>query len=681
MYCSNCGKQLADNSKCCPSCGKAAGIQQTADELAELVAKARAGDPNAVAALYKKTYSQVFYTVKSMIKDDDTVFDILQDSYIKAFTHLDSFEGNEKFLPWVRQIAANTARDFLKKKRPMLFTDLGSDDELDTPLEERFVDERSGAIPDDVIDQQETVRLIREIIDSLPEDQRAVIGMYYYQEMPVKDIAAALGASESAVKSRLLYGRKKIETKVRDLEKKGTKLYGLAPIPFLLWLFRSQKAYASELPPNEQILQNLLESTAKSSASAARAKAAGTATNAASQTAAATSSTAGTAAVGAGGLGAVKIALIALTTIAVIGAGAFGISRLLQTDSNPEQEIVTETESIPPTEESVITDVETETSEPLEELPEEELSPVEDALEQYRSIINQADTYQYDPYDSAIPTGNYRYALVQMQPDDSVPTLLLEQETTDYLYFTRVFQYDPENGTVLEPSENLMEGTSQTGGYRGSLGMMGDGNGIRITDASSGTGGMTISRATLDGDSLHTVMEYEGYITDPVPDALGFQEIQWYDIADMTALDSWAADAQTPDSIEAALDEASGTETSLPTDGERIVCTGTVETYTYDEVIALQKIPESQVQWLGGDTNQKFRLIVLDVPQEMALINIDGDLRSDEVILIDISYTEGLEQYEGQHLTFSIDPNNTYWPSDTSLPLGQPATKDIHILN
>ena len=56
-----------------------------------------------------------------------------------------------------------------------------------------------------------------------------------------------------------------------------------------------------------------------------------------------------------------------------------------------------------------------------------------------------------------------------------------------------------------------------------------------------------------------------------------------------------------------------------------------------------------------------------------------GGLRSDEVRMI--STGREFSKYYGQHLTFSIDPNNTYWPSDTSLPLGQPGTDDIHILN
>ena len=215
MYCAFCAKQIADNAVLCPYCGKPAPQD---DALAEPVAAARIGDQDAISALYEKTYSKVYYTIKSIIKDEDAVLDIVQDTYIKAFAHLDSFQDGTNFLAWVRQIAANTARDWLKKKRPMLFAELRSGDGQDTPIEELFPDERSENLPDQVIDQKETKRLIREIIEELPEDQRAAIGMFYYEEMSVKEIAAAMGVSESAVKSRLMYGRNKIEQKVRELD-------------------------------------------------------------------------------------------------------------------------------------------------------------------------------------------------------------------------------------------------------------------------------------------------------------------------------------------------------------------------------------------------------------------------------------------------------------------------------
>lgn len=210
MYCSYCGKQFPDGSGFCPSCGKPTLKQQTENELSQFVERAKMKDQEAIAVLYEKTYTQVFYTVKSMIKDEDAVFDIVQDAYVKAFEHLESFSGNDKFLPWVKQIAANTARDWLKKKKPTLFSELNSGEEGEQAFEEQIEDERVENIPEKVIDQKETKRLIREIIESLPEDQRAVIGMYYYEELSVKEIAAAMGASESAVKSRLKYGRSKI---------------------------------------------------------------------------------------------------------------------------------------------------------------------------------------------------------------------------------------------------------------------------------------------------------------------------------------------------------------------------------------------------------------------------------------------------------------------------------------
>ncbi|MDE7476754.1 MAG: sigma-70 family RNA polymerase sigma factor, partial [Lachnospiraceae bacterium] len=165
MYCAFCGKQIADEDAFCPYCGTP--VLQS-DALADLVAAARIGNQDAISDLYEKTYSKVCYTVRSMIKDEDAVFDIVQDTYIKAFAHMDSFQGDTKFLPWVRQIAANTARDWLKKKRPMLFAELSSGNEQDTPVEELFPDERSENLPDQVIDQKETKRLIHEIIEELP---------------------------------------------------------------------------------------------------------------------------------------------------------------------------------------------------------------------------------------------------------------------------------------------------------------------------------------------------------------------------------------------------------------------------------------------------------------------------------------------------------------------------------
>ncbi len=653
-----CGRTIPEGNNACPFC--ASGGEQAGDGLAGLVALARDGDQNALAALYEKTYNGVFYTIKSMIRDEDTVLDLLQDTYVKAFTHLDRFQGDTKFSPWVRQIAANTARDYLKKKKPLLFTDMAAGEEPDSPVEERFEDQDAGNLPDEVLDRAEITRLIREIIDALPEDQRAVIGMYYYQEMPVKDIAAALGASESAVKSRLLYGRRKIEAQVRDLEKKGTKLYGLAPIPFLLWLMGAQEAQAAQLP-NGQILQNVL-------ASAGQAGAAGA--GAASATGAGAASQGGTAAAvgakaAAGGLGAAKLGLIAVAAVAVIGAGVYGVSRLSQPAAGPGEN----------SNSSVSV---SDGSAPIQTEEDPADQALEQALEQYRLIVSQADSYSYSPY-PVTPTGSYRYALVQLETDDPVPTLLLSQEGDDYSDRVRLFQYDPNSDQVIQPEESLEE-YSGGGGYNSGLSLQGDGIGLRLTEISGGTGSTDITRITLSNGSLVREKQWSGRM-DAIPQELSFIDIPWHDIADTAALDSWTPENGTtqPDgSSDSSADN--GTEGELPTDGDRIVFTGTIDTYSYEEVVALQGCPDPNAPW--SDPSQTFHLIVLDTPQEMELQSGDpvGAPRSDTVRVISVAYAEGLEQYDGQHLTFSIDPEATYWPSDTSMPVGQPGTRDVHIL-
>ena len=68
-------------------------------------------------------------------------------------------------------------------------------------------------MPEATIDQKETSRLVKEILDVLPDEQRIVIGMFYYDQMSVSEIAEELECSENTVKSRLNYGRKKFRLK------------------------------------------------------------------------------------------------------------------------------------------------------------------------------------------------------------------------------------------------------------------------------------------------------------------------------------------------------------------------------------------------------------------------------------------------------------------------------------
>lgn len=77
-----------------------------------------------------------------------------------------------------------------------------------------FEDEVPDHMPEAVIDRNETAHLIDEILDTLSDEQRLVVGMFYYQNISVAEIAEELGVSENTVKSRLNYGRRKIRAGV-----------------------------------------------------------------------------------------------------------------------------------------------------------------------------------------------------------------------------------------------------------------------------------------------------------------------------------------------------------------------------------------------------------------------------------------------------------------------------------
>lgn len=346
MRCFNCGKTIDNTAESCPYCGKEQGVSR------ELYEAAKDGDQQACAVIYNLCYGNVYYTVKSMVKDEDTIQDIVQDTFIKAFRNLDAIEYMEcKFQAWIRSIAHNVTVNYVKKRRPILFSEMETDDDEGGP---DFADEREENLPEAVVDHDETARLIQEILDSLSDEQRLAVGMYYYEQYSIREIAETMGVSQGTIKSRLNYARKKIEEKVRELEKKGTRLYGLSPIPFLLFLFWKQGVQSTEIPNTKtlQLVQKAVAVVQEGGATAGKATAAATGRT----TAAATVSKTG--AVAAKGIG-IKIA----AGVAAVGIFGGGLAYTVA-NRNPEEEIVIQPETESEIETETEPAVEVESTEP-----------------------------------------------------------------------------------------------------------------------------------------------------------------------------------------------------------------------------------------------------------------------------------------------------------------------------
>lgn len=207
------------------------------EQIADLVIKARSGDAYAQEQLYIQTKDKAYYLALQLLKNSQDAEDVIHDAYIKAFSKIDDAIP-ERFQGWLDTIVINRAKDILKKKKPIAFAELWSNDNEEyEPLNEEA---RTEFLPEENLDYQETKRLIQEIIDELPAEQRTAVILYYYKEMSVGQIADYFECSTGTIKSRLNYARKTIKKKVEGLEKKGTKLYCFPILPFLYWMFTTE---------------------------------------------------------------------------------------------------------------------------------------------------------------------------------------------------------------------------------------------------------------------------------------------------------------------------------------------------------------------------------------------------------------------------------------------------------
>ena len=199
------------------------------ENFRDIITAALSGNESAYEALYTMTKDSAYFIALSMTHNEQDALDILQESYIRAFVHLNTVDPPEYFDNWLNRIVSNCSKNFIKLKKPMLFSDISEN----IHLEELNEETDSDLIPHENIDKQEASRLIMEIINGLPENKRLVILMYYYQDMSTKEISETLELPLTTVKYYLLEGRKQIKAELEKLDKEGTRLYAI--IPFALF--------------------------------------------------------------------------------------------------------------------------------------------------------------------------------------------------------------------------------------------------------------------------------------------------------------------------------------------------------------------------------------------------------------------------------------------------------------
>lgn len=194
--------------------------QHLIDESA-LVELARQGDDNAFSTLVNRYNRKIFRLAKNITQNDEDAEDVLQDAFLKAYTHLDSFHGDSKFYTWVVRIAVNEALMKLRKRRSDKTVSL--DEEIDTGEEQvtREIAVWDGD-PEQKYGQAELRQILDEAIQNLKPAFRVVFQLRDVEELSTEETAEALALSVPAVKSRLLRARLQLRERLtRVFKRKG----------------------------------------------------------------------------------------------------------------------------------------------------------------------------------------------------------------------------------------------------------------------------------------------------------------------------------------------------------------------------------------------------------------------------------------------------------------------------
>lgn len=205
-------------------CMEAAEMSAPMDDVA-LVARARGGDARAFSDLVSRYDRKIFRLARHITNSDEDAEDVLQETFLKAYEHLDGFQGNSKFYTWLVRIAVNESLMKLRKRKSDRTVS------LDEPAEngdEPMV--REIAVWDGNPEQQYSSEELRSILDkaiaNLKPTFRTVFLLRDVEDLSTEETAAALDISVPAVKSRLLRARLELRERLtRIFKKKGDDVF------------------------------------------------------------------------------------------------------------------------------------------------------------------------------------------------------------------------------------------------------------------------------------------------------------------------------------------------------------------------------------------------------------------------------------------------------------------------
>ena len=210
---------------------------------------ALSGDKTAYETLYNLTKDALFFAILNITKNEQEAISIMKESYTNAFENLTSLKKPEIFDVWLNRIASYSAYISITEKNPDAFNNVAEKFEWND--EDNF-----DQLPQETIDDKDTRNVVKEIIENLPDDQRLLIIMHYYQEMSLSAIVSTLDLPENTVMCILSYAREGIKKEIAKAESEGRLMrsVSLGAVPFTLMELAKSQFLFHPAPPISSII-------------------------------------------------------------------------------------------------------------------------------------------------------------------------------------------------------------------------------------------------------------------------------------------------------------------------------------------------------------------------------------------------------------------------------------------
>jgi RNA polymerase sigma-70 factor (ECF subfamily) len=173
----------------------------------ELVARLRAGDADALRIVVERYQQRIFALIYGIVRDKHEVEDVAQEVFLKVFLRIRAFDERSQFYTWLYRVAANAAKDHVKKRSRRPAQAL--------PEEETGIPDSSRG-PGERAEVQENRVAVRQAIDALPPRYREVLALREIQGLSYNEIAAVLKLSIGTVESRLHRARARLKRRLED---------------------------------------------------------------------------------------------------------------------------------------------------------------------------------------------------------------------------------------------------------------------------------------------------------------------------------------------------------------------------------------------------------------------------------------------------------------------------------